>query len=112
MQGSAGTEKFVFFEGVQVLRKELPELGAVLNREHHVFFAAAGSDDDVKVGRKIDPSEAMLLDRFVFYSSEDDTVFLVTQIPGISYKYSYNNQDGSLKKVIVTSIDGKVTVLD
>lgn len=111
MQGSAGSEKFVFFEGVQVLKKELPALRETLDRERHLFFTVAGPGDDVQLGGKIEPSEAVLLERFIFSPAEDDTVFVVTQIPGISYKYSYN-QDESLKKVIVKGIDGKVTVLE
>ncbi len=115
MVGESGKELFVFFEAVSNNRQETqiaPEEEQSDLAVGFVMWRAQYDGGTLTKGPRISYGDALRENAFlVQQTGSGKNLNLITQTVQLSYRYIYQ-PDGTLKKIIITNPDGKVSELD
>lgn len=112
MRGESETRRFVFFEGVDLRTTKTGLTAETIDpSEPLVFFRAIGSEAELTVGPRVTPADMLALDAFLVGPGDGSQPLThLEQTVGLSYRYEYR-PDGSLSRVIIKGLDGKVKEL-
>lgn len=76
------------------------------------YYEMSSSGGKLEIGKKIDIDDTISLEKFLI-SLPDPGKYMLAIEQNISYTYRYNyNNDGSLKKVVITNMLGEESTLD